>query len=112
MEITVLGYTGKINEGSSGFYVDFDNHYQEHWTTTGFIAQKCGLLGYNKDPGSYVNWEPLFSKLKHVDFGVVYLFDCRFPEFKDIAGLRKFISLLNNNLKEPDPNFINLEYIV
>lgn len=112
MEVTVLGYTGKIREGSSGFYVDFDNYAQEHWTTVGLIAQKYSLLRDNTDPDSDANWKPLFSRLKHVDFGIVYMLECRFPEFKDTAGLLKFISLLNNGLKEPDTNFINLDYIV
>jgi hypothetical protein len=114
MEVTVLGYTGKIREGSSGFYVDFDNYAipQEHWTTVGLIAQKYSLLRDNTDPDSDANWKPLFSRLKHVDFGIVYPSEHRFPEFKDTAGLLKFISLLNNGLKEPDPNFINLDYIV
>ena len=114
MEITVLGYVGKIHEGSSGFYVDFRNYAipQEHWTTVGLIAQKYSLLRDNTDPDSDANWKPLFSKLKHIDFGVVYPNGHRFPEFKDTAGLLKFVGVLNNDLKEPDPNFINLDYIV
>ena len=114
MEVTVLGYIGRISEGSSGFYVDFDNYAisQEHWTTVGRIAQKYGILKDNTDPDSYANWKPLFSRLKRVDFGLVYSLEHRFPEFMDITGLLKFVSLLNNGLKEPDPNFINLDYIV
>ena len=114
MEIIILGYTGIVHEGTNGFYVDFDNYAipQKHWTTVGLIAQKYSLLRDNTDPDSDVNWELLFSKLKHIDFGKVYPLNYRFPEFKDIAGLLKFISLLNNDLKEPDPNFINLYYIV
>lgn len=114
MEIKVLGYAGKIQEGGDGFYVHFYNYtnYQDHWTVVGFIAQKYGILRNNTDPESLIDWTPLFSKLKHVNFGSAYSLRHRFPEFKDITGLLKFVSLLNNDLKEPDSNFINLNYII
>lgn len=114
MNIKVLGYTGKIREGDDGFYVDFDNYaiHQDHWITVGLIAQKYGALKNNKDPDSVSKWESLFSKLKYVDFGRVYSVGHRFPEFSDITGLLKFINLLNNDLKAPDPHFINLDNII
>ena len=114
MEIKVLEYTGNTREGSDGFYVDFSSYTipQDHWTTVGRIAQKYGILKDNTDLESGANWESLFSKLKHVDFGIVYLSGHLFPEFENITGLLKFVKLLNNGLKEPNPNFINLNYIV
>jgi len=113
MEVTVLGYKGKLRNGEDGFYVDFDNYEinQYHWTTTGIIAQKYGLLIDNEDPDSGAFWAPLFTKWNY-DFGPVQYEDHRFPEFSSQEGLLLFISLINGGGIEQDQNFINLDYIV
>lgn len=110
MDVKVLGYTGRIQKGSDGFYVNFDiwETGQSHWRTTGLIAQKYNILRRPGVVSSDIYWRALLKK--EYNLGIVYD-GHRFPEFEDMQGLKKFIELLNNNFEE-DLHFINLDYIL
>lgn len=106
-EYTSFKLYSRSKKGSFGWYCDFDSNelHQDHWKIVGLIAEQYNILNHPCDPYSGINWELLFNR---VQFEEVNYNDYRFPEFKSIMDLRRFVSLLNTNV-HVDNNFIDME---
>lgn len=109
--VIVLGYGGVIRKGNDGYYIDFGIRHKQ---TVGLIAKKLGILNDRANLDTYIRifWDRIFTKLTEYHLGKVCHEGHIFPEFQQKEGLLKFISLINNNFNNPDPNFINIENFV
>lgn len=110
MRIQVLEYDAEIIKGSWGYYCEFDNPrlHKNHWEVVGLIGKHYNILYDPNDLDSDIDWKRLFAKtnLKNVEYRY-----CRFPEFKSIKDLMKFVYLLNNHFIT-DTNFIDIEVLL
>lgn len=110
MHIQVLEYDAEIVKGSYGYYCEFGNPmlHQDHWKVTGLIGKHYNILYDPNNLNSCINWKYLFIK---TDFKEVDYYLCRFPEFKSIKDLIKFVYLLNNHFII-DTNFIDIKVLL
>ena len=110
MHIQVLEYNAEIVKGSYGYYCYFTSPilYQDHWEVTGLIGKYYNILYNPNDLMSDINWQRLLDK---TDFKKVECRWYRFPEFKSIGDLIKFVYLLNNHFII-DTNFIDIKVLL